>query len=300
MVSLLLLCNLSIAEQVESKQEKLPDSNTWRESIVKARQQKDEEFKNSSTSPMAGVKRLTVKPGKKTFIIENKNGIALSNREIPGCKSSLIKKESGWYWEPLGANVTCRSGKKELKSGEKLPGRAIIKVGRFTLPVYPAGESLTLLVFDPERPEIKEFSHLLYYAPDRKYAVPAQVERLPDLRKVIILTSRNQEKTFYRYAKIRFKLMGKELTLTAFKFNLIGPGSDILFIPFMDKTSDIETYGGGRFLEVPEPLTAAFTLDFNLCFNPLCNYAPIYNYAVPPRANILNVPIKAGEKTYPH
>lgn len=299
-VCFILLFVFSFAGQAVTKQKKTLDSNAWKESIIKAREKKDEEFKHSPTSPMAGVKRLTVKRGQKAFLIELGGNITLSNQEKPGAKFSLFRKEGKWYWYSLSPTVTCRAGDKELKPGGQLPGRVTFRVGRFTLPVYPAGEDLTLLVFDPERKEIKEFSHLLYFPPDREFAVQAKIERFANINKVTVLTSRNLEKTFYRYAKIRFNIKGKELSLTAFKFSLMGEGADILFIPFMDKTSDSETYGSGRFLEIHEPFGDTFVLDFNLCFNPLCNYAPVYNCPVPPRENVLDIPVKAGEKTYPH
>lgn len=299
-ISLVLVCNLSFAGQAETKQTKTPGNTAWKDSILKARKQKDEEFKHSPTSPMAGVKRLRVKAGEQTFIIEKNGHITLSDNKNRDAKFSLFQNGGKWVWHSLDPAVTCRAGDKVLKPGEQLADRVTFKAGRFTLPVYPAGSDLTVLVFDPERKEIKEFSHLLYFPPDPEFAVQAAIDRFANIKKVTVLTSRSLEKTFYRFAKIRFSLKGKELALTAFKFSLSGEGSDILFIPFMDKTSAAETYGGGRFLEIHEPFGDTFILDFNLCFNPLCNYAPVYNCAVPPRENILDIPVKAGEKTYPH
>ncbi len=43
-----------------------------------------------------------------------------------------------------------------------------------------------------------------------------------------------------------------------------------------------------------------FVLDFNRCYNPLCNYSPAYNCPLPPLENFLDVAIPAGEKAYPH
>jgi uncharacterized protein (DUF1684 family) len=51
---------------------------------------------------------------------------------------------------------------------------------------------------------------------------------------------------------------------------------------------------------VPVPEGSQLTLDFNRAFNPLCNYSPAYNCAIPPKENHLEVAIRAGEKTYPH
>ena len=111
-------------------------------------------------------------------------------------------------------------------------------------------------------------------------------------------TSRDLIKTFFRYAKIRFELDGTDLELSAFKSELSGEDSEDLFIPFRDATSGRESYGAGRFLSIDEPDNDRFVLDFNRCYNPLCNYSPAYNCAVPPAENHLAVPIRAGEKTY--
>ena len=72
-----------------------------------------------------------------------------------------------------------------------------------------------------------------------------------------------------------------------------------LFIPFKDLTCEIETYAAGRFIELTEPAEEDFILDFNLAFNPLCNYADVYNCSYPPIENQLDIEIKAGEKVYP-
>ncbi len=272
----------------------------WKESIIKARQDKDAEFKDSPTSPMAGKQRLTVKAGQTTFVAANRGEIALSDQKVPKARFSLEGAKGTWRWERIDAGATCRAGDKDLKPGSALQDYVTFRLGKLTLAAYPAGENLILLVFDPERPQIKHFSHLFYFRPDPGYAVPAKLEKFQEITKMTMLTSQNLEKTFYRFARIHFRIKGKALSLTAFKFSLQGPGSDILFIPFRDTTSGKETYAVGRFLEIPEPQTADFILDFNLCFNPLCNYSPAYNCPFPPLENFLDAAIRAGEKTYPH
>ncbi len=68
-----------------------------------------------------------------------------------------------------------------------------------------------------------------------------------------------------------------------------------LSIPFKDATNGGETYEVGRFLDVKEPDGDALILDFNRCYNPLCNYSPAYNCPMPPLENILKIGIPAGE-----
>ena len=99
---------------------------------------------------------------------------------------------------------------------------------------------------------------------------------------------------------IEFYIDGEQHELTAFKNALSGERSSTLFIPFRDGTTGLESYGAGRFLEIDEPAEENFVLDFNRAFNPMCNYSPAYNCPIPPQENHLPVPIRAGEKTYPH
>ncbi|HLP62658.1 MAG TPA: DUF1684 domain-containing protein, partial [Candidatus Deferrimicrobium sp.] len=158
--------------------------------------------------------------------------------------------------------------------------------------------------YDPERPQFKQFSHLLYFPPDQKYAVKAILEKFPTIETFKVHTSQKEEKNYYRYARLKFQLEGKEFQLTAFKFSLDnkGPEADMLFIPFSDATSGKETYEVGRFLDIREPQgnEKEVILDFNRCYNPLCNYSPGFNCPIPPLENYLDIQIKAGEKTYPH
>jgi len=72
---------------------------------------------------------------------------------------------------------------------------------------------------------------------------------------------------------------------------------DGLFIIFADKTSGVETYGNGRYLYTVLPDSAnKVILDFNKAYNPPCAFSPFATCAMPPRENILDIRILAGEK----
>ena len=273
----------------------------WRDELRRFRQEKDREFKTSPTSPMAGVRRLTVAAGSRVFLKEIDGDVTLSNTREPEVKFSLIGEEGKWRWESPGPGITCKAGGKTVPDGSALPGGAEFRLGRLTLTAYPGKEKLTLIVFNPQRPNIEQFSKLLYFPPDPEFVIAASFEKLSQLTPVTMLTSQNLEKTFYRYGRIKFRLEGQDLQLTAFTFSP-KPGTDVgsLFIPFSDRTNGKETYGAGRFLEIPVPKAKPFQLDFNYCYNPLCNYSPAYNCPIPPVENNLPVSIRAGEKTYPH
>jgi uncharacterized protein (DUF1684 family) len=74
---------------------------------------------------------------------------------------------------------------------------------------------------------------------------------------------------------------------------------DELFLIFADETSGGETYGGGRYIYVKKPVPNGTTiLDFNKAYNPPCVFTPHATCPLPPRQNILELKITAGEKNF--
>jgi len=273
----------------------------WQKELLEERAQKDMEFKTSATSPMAGSARLTVSTPEKTFITIIDGSVDARPLAAGGAVFAVFSREGQWFWDDAAAEVTCRLGERDIaKNAEALLPGSLFRAGRFTLAAYPGAGSLALIVFDAGRRQLLEFKHLLYFPPDSRYAVKARLEILPEKREVKILTSRRLEKTFYRYARVHFTLQGRDLVLTALKTSLEGADAGYLFIPFKDASNGRETYEVGRFIDVPEPGQADFILDFNRCYNPLCNYSPAYNCPLPPLENFLDIAVPAGEKTYPH
>lgn len=275
--------------------------DAWRQELLREREQKDIEFKTSATSPMAGSMRLTVNAPGKTFITILDGIVSAQPQAGAGTVFTVFLNQGKWYWDKTAPDVTCRLGERPIAQiVEALPAGSLFKAGRFTLAVYPGPDTLALIVFDPQRRQLHDFEHLLYFPPDARYAVKARLERFPEKREVKITTTRKLEKVFFRYARVRFQLADQELELTALKSSLEGPEANALFIPFKDATNGRESYEVGRFIDVSEPAGDEFLLDFNRCYNPLCNYSPAYNCPLPPLENFLDAAVLAGEKTYPH
>ncbi len=276
------------------------DEEAWTSALLEHREEIDEEFRTSAESPMAGVQYLKSEPAERVFLTRQDSTFELAYATGPGAELELVQEGEAWRWTELGDGIVCRVEEEEVVEGSALEGLASFDVDGFHLSFYPSDDRVTFIVFDPERAEMKTFEHLLYFPPDRRYAVAAKLNVLAEPEEIEMLTSRNLKKTFYRYATIGFDLDGEGYELAAYKSELEGEGSKGLFIPFKDATTGSETYGAGRFLEIEDPAHERFVLDFNRSFNPLCNYSPAYNCAVPPRENHLQVAIRAGEMTYPH
>lgn len=71
---------------------------------------------------------------------------------------------------------------------------------------------------------------------------------------------------------------------------------DYLFLPYTDLTNAIETYGGGRFMDLLIPSGDTIIIDFNKSYNPSCAYNHAYSCPIPPEENDLNIRITAGVK----
>jgi len=71
------------------------------------------------------------------------------------------------------------------------------------------------------------------------------------------------------------------------------------FILFADATSGEETYGAGRYMVADRPDEAGMVmLDFNKAYNPPCAFTDFATCPLPPRENILEVAVSAGEKAW--
>ncbi len=136
---------------------------------------------------------------------------------------------------------------------------------------------------------------LAYFAPAASYRVPAVLRVSAERVTIEMPTSTGQRRNMRHVGTLEFSVRGEPLSLGAF----VEVGSadlNRLFVPFMDLTSGSETYPAGRYLDLDRTRTGIYLIDFNGAYNPYCYYNPTYDCPYPPRANRLQVPIRAGEK----
>ncbi len=152
--------------------------------------------------------------------------------------------------------------------------------------------------YSPESPiprkQRERFTGLQYYPPSREYVLPAVLELLPRRDTVELPSLRSG----YWHRLIRHGIFHIAWADTVFRLVVYKPvgASPILFIPFKDATTGLETYSGGRYLEVEELDGEEYWLDFNRAYNPYCAYNPSYACPAVPPENVLPIPIRAGEK----
>jgi uncharacterized protein (DUF1684 family) len=143
------------------------------------------------------------------------------------------------------------------------------------------------------------FTSLKYFAPDPAYRIVADLEPVEEKKVVVLPTNDNKQQTYVEYARASFRLNNTDCELLILEVMESGPFRGTLFLAFADQTSAFETYGAGRYLDVEKvPGANTITLDFNKAYNPYCAYTDSFSCPLPPRENILSVPIRAGEMTY--
>ena len=142
------------------------------------------------------------------------------------------------------------------------------------------------------------FGPLPYFPIDPAYRVPAMLQVEANAPAVEMPTSTGQRRQMRRVGKLSFTLQGQPLTLGAF-VEANEPDMRRLFLPFGDLTNGVETYPGGRYLELDRTASGVYDLDFNRAYHPFCLFNPAYDCPYPPPENRLKVPIRAGERLAP-
>ena len=145
----------------------------------------------------------------------------------------------------------------------------------------------------PER-ERGGFTGLHYFPPEPRLALDLQVEP-GDGEELTVATSDSEGRRYRRAGRISFEVEGEQVSLSL----LASSHEEGYFLPFRDATSGKESYGAGRYLDVEAPVNGRVRVDFNRAYNPYCAYDEAYSCPLPPAENWLEVPIRAGEATYP-
>jgi uncharacterized protein (DUF1684 family) len=140
-----------------------------------------------------------------------------------------------------------------------------------------------------------KFDGLKYYPVDESWKMMGSYQKIDSSDIFEMTTTTERVIPMKKAGKITFWVEGNSHELFAYR-NMDHPDED-LFVPFLDLTNGDETYGGGRYLDIPSPDSDSILIDFNLAYNPYCAYNHDYSCPVPPLENTLHIAVSAGEKT---
>ncbi|MBD3867699.1 MAG: DUF1684 domain-containing protein [Acidobacteria bacterium] len=146
------------------------------------------------------------------------------------------------------------------------------------------------------------FGGLAYFPPDPAYRLVGPMHPHETREQFTILSTTGKSRPAERYGEMRFTLMGEHLVLQVYRLLDSKAPTPVqeLFVPFTDRTSGVESYPAGRYVDLSETGDGRYILDFNRAFNPLCAYGMPEKYACPvtPAENRLKIRVEAGEQGY--
>lgn len=147
--------------------------------------------------------------------------------------------------------------------------------------------------------ETNAFPGLKYYSVEGKFRFRLNLQKYASPETLAMTASDGTEKEFLRIGFFEFSIDDRTQRLQVYKSQKNPLAlDDSLFIPFRDKTSGSETYGAGRYIDIPQNQMGIYELDFNKAYNPYCAYNGNYVCPYTPKENWLDVEIRAGERMY--
>lgn len=143
-------------------------------------------------------------------------------------------------------------------------------------------------------PAIEDFKGIERYPVDVAWRRDAKFVKADSARRIDITNVLGQTTSQPSPGSIVFEIDGKE-----YKLDILDEGGEDYFLIFGDSTNARETYGAGRFMAIKHPDANNMTvIDFNKAYNPPCAFTEFATCPLPPKQNVMNIEVKAGEKNY--
>lgn len=148
----------------------------------------------------------------------------------------------------------------------------------------------------PLNPEdIKSFKGLSFFPVDSSFAVVAKLKKTNTSDFFEMKTSTTRLSNERVFGILSFTIKGFDYSLKVYQSeSSVLESSDYLFLPYLDATNGVTTYGGGRYIDLKIPEGDRIWLDFNKSYNPYCVYNARYSCPIVPRENFLPIKVEAG------
>ena len=192
-----------------------------------------------------------------------------------------------------GKPVTGAALRSDMDEG----GPDLLRLGGLTLFVIDRGDRHAIRMKDRGSEARRTFKGLDYFPIDPAYRVTARFEKYDPPKTIAIPNVLGRSEDLPCPGAVVFTLQGHTIRLEPV---IEVPGDDRLFYIFRDATSGHETYGAGRFLYSSLPADGKVEVDFNKAYTPPCGFTPYATCPLPPKQNVIDIRIEAGEKFAGH
>ncbi len=145
--------------------------------------------------------------------------------------------------------------------------------------------------------ELDSFQGITFFPVDKKYILEARFTPIKNDSIIEFNTSAGRIRKYKKYGTLDFRIDKMPQKLIVYQsYPIMENYPDHLFLPFYDLTNGVETYGGGRYLDLntSDIKGRKVLLNFNKSYNPYCAYSKKYSCPIPPIENTMDIAIMAG------
>lgn len=222
-------------------------------------------------------------------------GDSAAGSAVPGHVADVIRNGSSVRLEIVKPGSILKDGQPAASHELVFDGTQgeRFTTGNQSFLVVRRGDRVGVRTWDNDSEQRRQYRGSDWFEASDEWQVEARFRPFPEPRTVHYLNVIGDEKQALVTGDWVFSLQGRELSLIS-----LTEGDAPPFFVFRDATSGTETYGASRFLKAPKPTDGRTLLDFNLAYNPPCAFTPHATCPLPPRENIVDVRITAGERLY--
>ncbi len=172
---------------------------------------------------------------------------------------------------------------------------SVVSYGSLRWTIIRRDDKIGVRLRNLESPQATAFKDIERFPVDSAWKIRATLRKEQQPQTIAIANVLGQISQQQTPGKLVFTIRDKQYTLDALE------EGDELFIIFADGTNGKTTYPSGRFLSVKKPgADGLTTIDFNKAYDPPCAFTPYATCPLPPKQNVLDLDITAGEKDYGH
>ena len=149
--------------------------------------------------------------------------------------------------------------------------------------------------------DLKDFKGLDFFSIDSSYIVKAKLFRTPNTSFFGMKTTTERITKERVFGILSFIIDNQPFELNVYQGESAGEedvDTNYLFLPYLDESNGLTTYGGGRYIDLYVPVGDTLIIDFNQAYNPFCAYNDKYSCPIVPRENYIPLNVTAGVKSF--
>jgi len=234
-----------------------------------------------------------LKPGINTYGSDPENDIVFPSKVPPRIGSFDLRNDS--IYTIINNGIEIFNDNKLVDSlliySTDGKDKQVLSFNEISWYAIKRGDQFGIRLKDLKNPVRQNFGDLNYFETSKKWLVDAKFVRHEKPVKIPILNIIGITIDSKSEGQLTFEIDGITHSL-----DVLEGGEDTYFVIFGDKTNGETTYGAGRYMYPEKPGSdGKVILDFNKAYNPPCAFTEFATCPLPPKQNILDLEINAGE-----